>query len=130
VTGLIPGAEDRARNMPVIGQHLLIDFYEVEAGVLTDPGLMSRCLADAACRGGLTPLGPPVLHRFPGGGLTGYLLLSESHLAVHTYPEFGYAALDLFSCGSGDPAAALAALRAALTPGRERLTVVSRGTEC
>ena len=91
----------------MIGRHLLIDFHEVSAERLDDAELLSRLLAEAARRGGLTPLGPPVLHRFEGGGLTGYLLLSESHIAVHTYPELGFAALDIFACGSGDPRAAL-----------------------
>jgi len=44
----------------------------------------------------MNPIGPPVLHRFEGGGLTGYLLLSESHIAFHTYPEHRYIALDIF----------------------------------
>ena len=88
----------------MIGRHLLIDFHEVSAERLDDAELLSRLLAEAARRGGLTPLGPPVLHRFEGGGLTGYLLLSESHIAVHTYPELGFAALDIFACGAGDPA--------------------------
>jgi S-adenosylmethionine decarboxylase len=47
----------------------------------------------------LRPLGPPVWHRFPGpGGITGFLLLTESHVAVHTFPERGFAAFDLYCC--------------------------------
>jgi S-adenosylmethionine decarboxylase len=111
----------------MIGHHLLIDFHEVSAERLDDAGLLSRLLAEAARRGGLTPLGPPVLHRFEGGGLTGYLLLSESHIAVHTYPEHGFAALDIFACGSGDPRAALDVLRTGLAPRRERVTTATRG---
>lgn len=111
----------------MIGRHLLIDFHEVSAGRLDDAELFSRLLGDAARRGGLTPLGPPVLHRFEGGGLTGYLLLSESHIAVHTYPELGFAAIDIFACGLGDPHAALDVFRADLAPGRERVTTATRG---
>ena len=111
----------------MIGRHLLIDFHEVSAGRLEDGELLSRLLGEAARRGGLTPLGPPVLHRFEGGGLTGYLLLSESHIAVHTYPELGFAALDIFACGSGDPRAALDVLRMGLAPRRERVTTATRG---
>ena len=48
---------------------------------------------------GLRPLAPAAWHAFPGpGGLTGFLLLSESHLACHTFPETGFAALDLYCC--------------------------------
>ena len=109
------------------GQHLLIDFHGIEPGVLTDEARLARCLGEAARRGRLTPLGPPVFHRFEGGGLTGFLVLSESHLAIHTYPESGYAALDLFACGACDPGAALDALRAGLAPRRERVTAAARG---
>ncbi len=111
----------------MIGRHLLIDFHEVSAERLDDGELLSHLLAEAARLGGLTPLGPPVLHRFEGGGLTGYLLLSESHIAVHTYPELGFAALDIFACGAGDPGAALDVFRTGLTPRRERVTTATRG---
>jgi S-adenosylmethionine decarboxylase len=47
---------------------------------------------------GLHAVHPPVWHMFPGGGLTGLLLLSESHLACHTFPERGFAALNLYCC--------------------------------
>ena len=70
------------------------------------------------------PSGAP---SFRGGGLTGYLLLSESHIAVHTYPELGFAALDIFACGAGDPSAALDVLRTGLAPRRERVTTATRG---
>ncbi len=111
----------------MIGRHLLIDFHDVSTERLDDAGLLSRLLAEAARRGGLTPLGPPVLHHFEGGGLTGYLLLSESHIAVHTYPELGFAALDVFACGAGDPRAALDVFRTGLAPRRERVTTATRG---
>ena len=110
-----------------LGRHLLADFYAVKPQRLDDPPLLARCLARAAKRAGLTPVSSPVVHRFKGGGVTGYILLSESHIAVHTYPEFGYAALDVFSCGKADPAAALDAFRSALSPGKERVTSAERG---
>jgi S-adenosylmethionine decarboxylase len=113
----------------MIGQHVLADLYDVAADRLVDGGLLADCLDEAARRGGMHPIGPPVLHRFEGGGLTGYLLLSESHIAFHTYPEYGYIALDVFSCGRGDSQAALAVFLAALEPGRERITTAPRGAE-
>ena len=113
----------------MIGQHLLADLYEVAADRLANAGLLADCLADAARRGGMNPLGPPVLYRFQGGGLTGYLLLSQSHIAFHTYPEHRYLALDIFSCGGADSKAALWVFLAALEPGREHLTTAPRGAE-
>ena len=96
---------------------------------LVDAGLLADCLDDAARRGGMKPIGAPVLYRFQGGGLTGYLLLSESHIAFHTYPEHRFLALDIFSCGSADSKAALSVFLAALEPGREHLTTAPRGAE-
>jgi S-adenosylmethionine decarboxylase len=113
----------------MIGQHLLADLYDVASDRLVDGGLLADCLEKAARRGGMNPIGPPVLHRFPGGGLTGYLLLSESHIAFHTYPEHRYIALDIFSCGGGDSQAALSVFLAALEPGRERISTAPRGAE-
>lgn len=57
-------------------------------------------LFDALVRDlGLRPLGPAAWHEFPApGGVTGFLLLSESHLACHTFPETGFAAVDLYCC--------------------------------
>lgn len=58
-------------------------------------GLFARIVGDL----GLTPVGPAIWHQFPGeGGLTGLLLLSESHLACHTFPERRFAALNLYCC--------------------------------
>ena len=113
----------------MIGQHLLADLYDVAADRLVDGGLLAECLDEAARRGGMHPIGPPVLHRFEGGGLTGYLLLSESHIAFHTYPEYRYLALDIFSCGGADSKAALSVFLAALEPGREQITTALRGAE-
>ena len=113
----------------MIGQHLLADLYDVASDRLADAGLLADCLDDAARRGGMKPIGTPVLHRFQGGGLTGYLLLSESHIALHTYPEHQYLALDIFSCGRADSKAALSVFLTALEPGRKQITTAVRGAE-
>ena len=110
-----------------IGTHALIDFYGVSPALLTDADFMGRCLLDAAARAGATPLSAPVLHNFPGGGLTGFLPLAESHLAVHTYPERCYLAADVFTCGSCSTDAAVDLLRDRLRPAREVVRRVSRG---
>ena len=113
----------------MIGQHVLADLYAVASDRLVDGKLLAVCLDEAAVRGGMKPIGLPVLHRFEGGGLTGYLLLSESHIAFHTYPEHRYIALDIFCCGGADPKAALSVFLAALAPGRELITTAPRGAE-
>src|SRR5215216_6722794 len=111
----------------MIGRHLLADLYGVAADRLNDAALLADCLRTAARRCGLTELAAPVMHCFDGGGVTGLLLLAESHIALHTYPEYGYLALDIFSCGEADPQTALVVFRAALSPEREQATAVVRG---
>jgi S-adenosylmethionine decarboxylase len=113
----------------VIGTHLLADFYDVAAERLTAVDVLRAGLEAAARRCGLTPLAPAAVHVFPGGGVTGFLLLAESHIAFHSYPEHGYLALDVFTCGPSDPHDAVAVFRAALAPGRERVTRAPRGGE-
>lgn len=113
----------------MIGTHLLIDFYGISPAQLDAPELLADCLTTAARAVCLTPLAPPVIHRFAGGGVTGFLLLAESHIALHSYPEHGYLALDLFSCGNGDPLAAVAVFRATLCPEYEQVVTAVRGRE-
>jgi S-adenosylmethionine decarboxylase len=110
------------------GRHLLADLHGVRAALLTDqPGLT------ALLRRALDLAGFHVLdargHTFSGGGggVTVMMLLSESHATIHTYPENGYAALDVFSCGSARPEDALQVVLDALSPGEVRSAVHRRG---
>jgi S-adenosylmethionine decarboxylase len=77
----------------------------------------------------MTPLSEPVLHAFPGGGLTGFLPLAESHIAFHSYPEVGYLAADVFTCGPDPdgPDRAVAVLLDALRPARPVVRRLARG---
>jgi len=111
----------------MIGRHLLADLWEIDAAHLRDAALLRSCLLEAARVCKLTPVAQPVMHEFPGGGVTGFLLLSESHLSLHSYPEKGYLALDLFTCGDSDPRDGLAVFRARLAPQRENISVQPRG---
>jgi S-adenosylmethionine decarboxylase len=113
----------------VIGTHLLVDFYGVTPERLNDVELLRSCLQDATTCCRLKALRPPVLHPFEGGGITGFILLAESHIALHTYPEYGFMALDISSCGGAQPQAAMEVFCAALHPRHTRVTTVVRGDE-
>ena len=68
------------------------------------------------------------LHRFgDGGGVTGVAVLAESHISVHTWPERGFAAFDVFMCGGCRPDLAAEVLRSALEPARTEMSVERRG---
>ncbi|MFW5857111.1 MAG: adenosylmethionine decarboxylase [Planctomycetota bacterium] len=103
----------------MIGEHLLADLYGIAPEQLTDADALGALLGRALTEAGFTVL-DRVAHAFPGegAGATVLCLLSESHASLHTYPEYGYAAVDVFSCGDARPADVLEALRAALAPER------------
>ena len=81
------------------GQEWIVDATGCDADALRDLARL-RALLDAIIREmALKPVGAPLWHKFPGeGGVTGLVLLSESHLACHTYPEHGVATFNLYCC--------------------------------
>ena len=98
------------------GIHLIVDLYEAEG--LDDRGRIEKALRDCVEAAGATLLHLH-LHRFtPNGGISGVAVLAESHISIHSWPEYGYAALDVFMCGETRPHAAVEVLRAAFRPGR------------
>lgn len=116
--------------MSALGTHHLADFYGVDVSILRDDSRLMGIL-----RGALDDAGFHVLqsfcYRFPGGGqgVTGMFLLSESHLAFHTYPEFGYLALDLFSCGHARPEKVIERAIHELAPSAVELSEEARGRD-
>lgn len=110
-----------------LGRHLLADLEGVAAEWLADPGLIESLLHDAARTAGASPLFGK-FHQFGEGlGVTGVLLLKESHISIHTWPEYGFAAIDVFMCGNSRPDLAIEVLRKAFAPTRVYLTEQVRG---
>jgi len=98
------------------GSHLIIDLWEAEG--LNDRDRIETALIDAVKAAGATLLHID-LHTFcEGGGISGVAVLAESHISVHTWPEKGYAAFDVFMCGDAEPRKALGVFKAAFNPGR------------
>ncbi len=98
------------------GSHLIIDLWE--ASGLDDRDLIEQALIDAVNASGATLLHIH-LHTFTeGGGISGVAVLAESHISVHTWPERGYAAFDVFMCGHAEPRKALSVFKRAFNPGR------------
>jgi S-adenosylmethionine decarboxylase len=91
------------------GVHLLVDLHGAQR--LDDPAHVGQVLVQAARDAGCTILHQHFHHFGAGTGVTGVLLLAESHISIHTWPETGYAAVDVFMCGRCNPHDALPALR-------------------
>jgi len=111
----------------MLGSHIILDLWGVPRGSLDSPSELERLLEDAAVCGGATVV-DSCFHRFEPQGVTGVLILAESHVAVHTWPEIGYAAVDVFTCGAEGVADAVAdEVLSRLTPSRHRRQHVTRG---
>jgi S-adenosylmethionine decarboxylase len=107
------------------GQHLIIDLWEAEG--LDDQARIETALRKAVEAAGATLLHIH-LHTFtPNGGVSGVAVLAESHISVHTWPEKGYAAFDVFMCGDAEPKKALKVLERAFAPKRTVVGVHKRG---
>ncbi|HEX3753526.1 MAG TPA: adenosylmethionine decarboxylase [Rhizomicrobium sp.] len=98
------------------GSHLIIDLWEAKG--LDERDRIETALIDAISASGATLLHIH-LHKFEdGGGISGVAVLAESHISVHTWPEKGYAAFDVFMCGDAQPRKALDVFKKAFEPGR------------
>ena len=85
--------------MKSLGQQLIVELYGCDRTLLDDPSRLERILTEAISRAGGTII-KPCFHQFSPHGVTGVVVIAESHVAVHTWPEFGYCALDVFTCGT------------------------------
>ena len=109
------------------GTELLADLYGIEPSLLRDEERLVRIVRDGLIHAGFTVLAQSV-HRFVSGGegVTAAFLLSESHATIHTYPEWGYLAADIFSCGKPEPDVVLGTMVSALGPREKRALRVRR----
>ncbi len=113
--------------MQAMGQHCLFDAYGIDCAWARDAQQIEALLKRAALAADATILGSH-FHTFGGeGGVTGVLLLAESHLSIHTWPENAYAAIDIFMCGHHRIEAAMQLLRTELQAEHSHTTVLSRG---
>ena len=107
------------------GMHLLVDLWG--ANNLRDPDFIDHALREAAEAAGATILHGHFHHFSPNGGVSGVLVLAESHISIHTWPERDFASIDIFMCGCCDPYDSLPALKAAFQPANVKLNEQRRG---
>lgn len=84
--------------MQKLGRHVLAEIYGCEFDILNDVKKVEKIMVNAALEAG-AEVRECVFHKFSPQGVSGVVVISESHLAIHSWPEFGYAAVDVFTCG-------------------------------
>jgi S-adenosylmethionine decarboxylase len=82
-----------------LGTHLLLELKECNRELLNDLPYIRDAMLQAAREVGATIVGE-TFHQFQPHGITGIVAIAESHLCIHTWPEYGYAAVDVFTCGN------------------------------
>ena len=85
--------------MNALGKHLLLELYDVDRTLLNDLPAVRDIMISAANGAGAIILGES-FHQFSPQGVSGVIIIAESHLSIHTWPEHGYAAADIFTCGT------------------------------
>lgn len=84
--------------MQALGRHLILELRGCDPHLLDDLSHIRQTLLEAADLAGATIIGE-TFHKFNPVGVTGVVAIAESHLCIHTWPEYGYAAVDIFTCG-------------------------------
>ena len=108
-----------------LGMHLIAEFYGCSR--IDDPDFVGSEMVRAAVVSGATVLRTDIHNFGEGFGVTGVVLLAESHISIHTWPEYGYAAIDVFVCGHADPQIALDFLESSFKAARVESANYARG---
>ena len=113
--------------MRSLGHQIVAEFYSCNADFLNDVDYIRQHMLEAALKAGATIV-TETFHHFSPHGVSGAVIIAESHLTIHTWPEYGYAAVDLFTCGDSVSAeVGFNHLRDALEAGHVSTVEVHRG---
>ncbi|MBM3584559.1 MAG: adenosylmethionine decarboxylase [Alphaproteobacteria bacterium] len=107
------------------GSHVIVDIWDAKR--VDDLDHVRSTLEACVAAAGATLLHIHLHHFTPNGGISGVAVLAESHISIHSWPERGYAALDIFMCGEAEPARAVPVLESAFGPCRAVVTTHLRG---
>lgn len=90
-------------KLKTLGRHILIEYYGCDESIIEDNALIEKLMNEAALKSGATIV-DSVFHYFNPYGVSGAVIIEESHLTIHTWPEYQYASVDVYTCGdSVDP---------------------------
>jgi len=113
--------------MKILGRHLIAELSECNNNLLNNTEYLEKVMKKAARVSGATVVNS-VFHRYNPQGVSGIIVIAESHLSIHTWPEYGYCAVDCFTCGSSvDPWKGLEYLKSALESESMQVNEIKRG---
>ena len=113
--------------MKALGVHCIAEFYNCDAAILNNHKHIRKVFVEAAKDSGATIV-KVAFHKFNPWGVSGVVVIAESHLTIHTWPEYGYAAVDVFTCGERvDPWVAATAIVREFQASRYTATETMRG---
>jgi len=113
--------------MKKLGRHLIAEYSDCSVERLNDAAFLERSMLEAVRKSGATIV-DSVFHRYAPQGVSGVVVIAESHMSIHTWPEYGYAAVDFFTCGQTvDPVRAYEYLKQQLQSQSGSVTEVDRG---
>lgn len=116
-------------GLPSLGSHLLVEFYGCDQATLEQEGLVREAMCEAAHRSNASIV-TNSFHEFKPFGVSGAVIIQESHYTIHTWPEHGYAAVDLFYCSNTVAVdEAVRTLQQYFRPRRTSYLLVRRGLE-
>ncbi len=107
-------------------QHLLVELFDCDTDTLEDLSLLTTLLEAAAHAANVTIV-KSVFHQYSPQGITGIVIIEESHLSIHTWPEYAYASVDFYTCGDGLPEQALHVIKKGLGSKRTETIMIDRG---
>ncbi|RTZ91662.1 MAG: S-adenosylmethionine decarboxylase proenzyme [Deltaproteobacteria bacterium] len=114
--------------MKTLGRHVLTEFYGCKHKILDNIEEIKSLMEQAALFSGATIIDSR-FHRFNPHGVSGVVIIAESHLAIHTWPEFDYASIDIYTCGTSvDPWKAYQYLKDHLNPRTDTKMELMRGS--
>jgi S-adenosylmethionine decarboxylase len=85
-------------TVKALGRHFIVELYECDSELINDTDAIKDVLLESVKISGAEII-RPVFHKFSPHGVTGIVVIAESHFSIHTWPEYGYCAFDIFTCG-------------------------------
>ncbi|ALS79056.1 MULTISPECIES: adenosylmethionine decarboxylase [Planococcus] len=112
--------------METMGRHVIAELWQCDFDKLNDMDFIEQTFVDAALKSG-AEVREVAFHKFAPQGVSGVVIISESHLTIHSFPEHGYASVDVYTCGDLDPTIAAEYIADALGSTSRELVEIPRG---